>query len=72
MSLYVDELFSIDEAEQTLKISATGSVFWTDERLALTSYPDCWKNNEVLASTCNKTYSFTVWKEISSMSNKVC
>ena len=69
MSLYVDELFSIDELEQTLKISATVVLFWTDERLALKSYPDCWHNNEVMASACNE--SFEMRKEIDSMTDKV-
>ena len=57
MSLYVDELFSIDELEQTLKISATVVLFWTDERLALTSYPDCWNNNEPQTSACNESFT---------------
>ena len=68
MSLYIDELFSIDEVEQTLKISATIVVFWTDERLALTSYPDCWKN-EAMSFECNE--SFKMRKEISSIADKV-
>ena len=67
--LSVDELFSIDAADQTLMISATMVVFWTDERLALTSYPDCWHNNEALPSACNE--SFEMRKEIDSMTDKV-
>ena len=69
MMLSVDELFSIDAADQTLMISATMVVFWTDERLALKSYPDCWHNNEVMASACNE--SFEMRKEIDSMTDKV-
>ena len=71
MELYIDELFSIDEMDHTLKISTTSIVFWTDERLALTSYPDCWKDNQILASACNETESFTMQRERASMRNKV-
>ena len=44
--------FSIDESDQTLKVSANMVISWLDERLALASYPDCWLN-KTDASTCN-------------------
>ena len=43
--------FSIDESDQTLKVSANMVISWLDERLALTSYPYCWLN-KTDASAC--------------------
>ena len=44
--------FSIDESDQTLKVSVNMVISWLDERLALTSYRDCWSNNTD-ASACS-------------------
>ena len=44
--------FSMDERDQTLKVSAGMVISWSDKRLALTSYPDCWVNQTV-APTCS-------------------
>ena len=43
--------FSMDERDQTLKVSASMVISWSDDRLAVTSYPDCWPN-QTDASTC--------------------
>ena len=71
MSLTVNERFTVEETQQTLTIHGTIVEIWRDERLALTSHPECWKNNEVLASACNETEDFTIMKQRTSLTDKV-
>ena len=63
MGLTVKELFSIDETEKTLKVSAAISLMWTDERLALKYYPECWSGK------CPE--SFRQNRDVTAMENKV-